>query len=71
VSLGNIPDPQTNQPTQNLPVAKQMIDMLGMLKDKTKGNLTEDEQGLLDSVLFNLRMQYVRAAEGKKTEDKK
>ncbi len=71
VSLGNIPNPQTDQPSQNLPVAKQMIDMLGMLKDKTRGNLTQDEQGLLDSVLFNLRMQYVRTAEGKKTEDKK
>jgi hypothetical protein len=71
VSLGNIPNPQTNQPAQNLPVAKQMIDILGMLKGKTKGNLTEDEQLLLDSALFNLRMQYVRAAEGKKAEDKK
>jgi hypothetical protein len=71
VSLGNIPNPQTDQPGQNLPVAKQMIDMLGMLKDKTKGNLTEDEQGLLDSALFNLRMQYVRSAGSKKTEEKK
>ena len=72
VGLGNIPNPQTNEPAQNLLVAKQMIDMLGMLKDKTKGNLTDDEQGLLDSVLFNLRMQYVRTSEGeKKTEDKK
>lgn len=70
VSLGIMPNPQTNQPAQNLPVAKQMIDMLGMLKDKTKGNLTEDEQELLDSALFNLRMLYVRAAEGKKTENK-
>ena len=45
--------------------------MIGMLKDKTKGNLTDDEQGLLDSVLFNLRMQYVRTAGSNKTEDKK
>ena len=71
VSLGNIPNPETNEPAQNLPVAKQMIDILGMLKDKTKGNLTDDEQGLLDSVLFNLRMQYVRTAGSNKTEDKK
>ena len=37
--------------------------MLGMLKEKTKGNLTQEEQSLLDSVLFNLRMQYVKVAE--------
>jgi hypothetical protein len=71
MGLGNMPNPQTNQSAQNLPVAKQMIDMLGLLKDKTKGNLTEDEQGLLDSILFNLRMQYVRTAEGKIPEEKK
>ena len=66
VSLGTIPNPQTGQPQQSLPVAKQMIDILGMLKEKTKGNLSKEEEPLLDSALFNLRMQYVRAAEGKK-----
>ncbi len=45
---------------------KQIIDILGLLKDKTTGNLSQDEQVLLDSALFNLRMQYVRAMEGKK-----
>ncbi len=63
MSMGNIPNPQTNKPEQNLPAAQQMIDVLGMLKEKTKGNLTGEEQALLDSVLFNLRMQYVKAAE--------
>jgi hypothetical protein len=37
-----------------------------LLKDKTKGILSKDEQALLDSALFNLRMQYVKAMEGKK-----
>ncbi len=66
VSMGNIPNPQTNKPEQNLPAAQQMIDILGMLKEKTKGNLTQEEQALLDNVLFNLRMQYVKVMEGKK-----
>ncbi len=66
VGLGAVPNPQTSQSEQNLPVAKQMIDLLGLLKDKTKGNLSPDEQALLDTALFNLRMQYVRAIEGKK-----
>jgi hypothetical protein len=66
VGLGSIPNPQTRQSEQNLPAAKQLIDILGLLKDKTKGNLSPDEQALLDSALFNLRMQYVRAMEGKK-----
>lgn len=66
VGLGFMPNPQTNQSEQNLPAAKQLIDILGLLKDKTKGNLSQDEQVLLDSVLSNLRMQYVRAMEGKK-----
>jgi hypothetical protein len=66
VGLGSMPNPQTRQSELNLPAAKQMIDILGLLKDKTKGNLSQDEQALLDSALFNLRMQYVRAMEGKK-----
>ena len=66
VSMGNIPNPQTNKPEQNLPAAQQMIDILGMLKEKTKGNLTQEELALLDNVLFNLRMQYVKVMDGKK-----
>jgi hypothetical protein len=66
IGLGFMPNPQTNQSERNLAAAKQLIDILGLLKDKTKGNLSQDEQELLDSVLSNLRMQYVRAMEGKK-----
>ncbi|HUI68093.1 MAG TPA: DUF1844 domain-containing protein [Nitrospirota bacterium] len=66
VSLGSLPNPQTRQSEQDLPAAKQMIDILGLLKDKTKGNLSQDEQALLDSALFNLRMQYIEAIDGKK-----
>ena len=66
VSLGAIPNPQTNLQAQNLPAAKQMIDIINMLKEKTQGNLNNEEQALIDSILYNLRMHYIRALEGKK-----
>lgn len=66
VSLGTAPDPTTGKSGQNLPAAKQMIDILGIVKDKTKGNLSTEEQGLLDNILYSLRIQYVRTVEGKK-----
>ena len=66
ISLGAMPHPETNQPAQNFPAAKQMIDIMAMLKDKTRGNLSKDEEALLDQVLFNLRMHYVRTVEEQK-----
>jgi hypothetical protein len=59
VHLGEIPEPGTNQNMTDLPIAKQIIDTLGMLQEKTKGNLDEDEDRLLRSVLYDLRMRYV------------
>jgi len=57
--LGDIPDPTTNQTQRNLPLAKQTIDILGLLKEKTIGNLARDETQLLESLLYDLRMRYV------------
>lgn len=57
--LGEIVDPATGRADQDLPSAKQVIDILGVIAEKTKNNLQEDEQGLLDSVLYDLRMRYV------------
>jgi hypothetical protein len=57
--LGEIPDPSTNSPMRDLNAAQQLIDILGLLRDKTRGNLDQDEAGLLDSILFDLRMKYV------------
>jgi hypothetical protein len=57
--LGEIPDPVTNQQSRDLPAAKQVIDILGVLRDKTRNNLEPGEQSLLDSVLYDLRMRYV------------
>jgi hypothetical protein len=60
--LGEIPDPTTNNPVRDLAAAQQLIDILGLLLDKTRGNLDHDEAGLLDSILFDLRMKYVEIA---------
>ena len=57
--LGEIPDPQGELGGVNLVAAQQLIDIVGMLKDKTRGNLDHDEQSLIDAILFELRMKYV------------
>jgi len=59
--LGEIPNPITGKMEDDVPVAKQMIDIIGMLREKTRGNLDQGEEKLLDDVLFNLRMKYVEA----------
>jgi Domain of unknown function (DUF1844) len=58
--LGDIPNPLTQQRDKDLPAAKQMIDLLGMLQTKTQGNLTPDEARLLQQLLLDLRLRYVR-----------
>lgn len=60
--LGEIPDPVDQQVAHDLPAAKQMIDLLGILRDKTKGNLEAAEDQLLKEVLYDLRMRYVEMA---------
>lgn len=57
--LGELPDPNTKQVCRNLPLAKQTIDILVMLKEKTVGNLDEEEDKLLTNLLYELRMKYV------------
>ena len=58
--LGAIEDPTTGEKDKNLPMAKQTIDILSMLKEKTSGNLSSDEENLLKSILYDLRMIYVK-----------
>ncbi len=58
-AMGLIPDPMTGQPTVNLPMAKHFIDLLAMLQEKTKGNLSEEESNHLRDGLHQLRMIYV------------
>jgi hypothetical protein len=60
--LGEIADPVRGENTRDLPAAKQMIDLLGILRDKTKGNLDATEEQLLGSMLYDLRMRYVEVS---------
>jgi hypothetical protein len=60
--LGEIPDPVEGAVRVDLNAARQMIDILVLLRDKTKGNLDSAESGLLESALYDLRMKYVEKA---------
>lgn len=58
--FGDFPDPVSKKADRNLAAAKQTIDILGMLQSKTTGNLDENEKSILDGLLFELRMRYVK-----------
>ncbi len=62
IQLGEIQDPFTQKVNKSLPLAKQTIDLIGMLKEKTKGNLSPEEGKIVEYVLYDLRMKYVKAA---------
>ncbi len=59
--LGMVPDPTGGARKPDLPQAKQVIDILDVLKDKTSGNLSAEESRLLEDLLFDLRMRYLEA----------
>jgi hypothetical protein len=60
VHLGDVPDPVSGQKTEaNLPAAHQMIDILSLLEEKTRGNLTAEERQLLEQIVYELRMRFV------------
>ena len=59
VHLGMIANPGTGKQAADLPLAKQTIDILGVLQEKTKGNLSEDEDRLLEHLLYDLRVMYI------------
>jgi Domain of unknown function (DUF1844) len=62
VHFGDLPDPEsTERRPPDLPAAAQVIELLGMLEQKTRGNLTPEERQLLEQVLYELRMRYVEA----------
>jgi len=63
--LGEIADPQSGKVNRDIAVAKQLIDIIGMLKDKTKGNLDAGEDRLTEDILYDLRMKYVEAVKKK------
>src|SRR6476619_6535864 len=60
--LGQIPNPQTGQGEVNLPLAKMFIDQLEMIQEKTRGNLSKEEEAVLRNALSNLQMAYVEVS---------
>jgi Domain of unknown function (DUF1844) len=60
--LGQIPNPQTGKGEVNLELAKMFIDQLGMIQDKTRGNLTNEEGAVLRNTLSNLQMAFVEVS---------
>jgi hypothetical protein len=64
VHLGDIPNPVTGQPGQaNLPAAQQLIDIILLLEQKTRGNLTAEERQLMEQLLYELRMRFSEVAQ--------
>jgi hypothetical protein len=61
--FGEIQDPTTGEKKKNLPMAKHTIDILAMLEEKTRGNLSSDEEQLFKNILYDLRMRYVKETE--------
>ncbi len=62
VHFGDLPDPMTNETREpDLEAAAQLIDIIAMLEEKTRGNLTAEERQLIEQVLFELRMRFVDA----------
>ena len=70
IHLGLSPDPSTGQISIDLNRAKDLIDILNVLKEKTENNLTEDEEKIMSETLSNLKSLYVNALDTKKQEKK-
>jgi hypothetical protein len=61
IAVGDAPDPASGQRQRDLPHAADMIDVLVLLREKTEGNRTAEETQILDEVLYDLHLRYVRA----------
>jgi hypothetical protein len=65
IHFGDLPDPESGrQHEPNLEGASQMIEILALLEEKTRGNLTAQERSMLDQVLYELRLRFVDASTG-------
>ena len=64
IAMGDMPHPVTRKQAANLPQAKYLIDVLGILEAKTKSNLTIEEEKLLKDALYQLRMRYLAKSGG-------
>ncbi len=65
VHLGDMPHPESQKTEPDLVLAKQTIDLLGMLQAKTRGNLSDEEAKLLEHLLADLRLRYVARSGGR------
>jgi len=65
IGLGMVPDPAMGTTQKNLVIAQQNIDIITLLKEKTRGNLTQEEDRLIDQILYELRMYYIEALKDK------
>jgi hypothetical protein len=65
IHMGLAPDPATQRTEKNLDLARQNIEILTMLKEKTKGNLSEEEAKMLDNLLAEIQLRFVDATRGK------
>jgi hypothetical protein len=65
VHLGDAPDPNGNVSPPNLELARQTVDLLALLEEKTRGNLTGQEEHVLSQALYDLRVRYVEVSKGK------
>jgi hypothetical protein len=64
VHLGDAPSPVDGRYDKNPPMARQTIDLLSLIEQKTRGNLTGEEERVLQQVLYDLQMRYVEVARG-------
>ena len=62
-AMGLVPDPRTGQRVQHLEVARHHVDLLSVIEEKTKGNLTDSEEKLLSSTLYELRSSYITVSQ--------
>ena len=67
VQFGDLPDPVSGEPVEpNIPAAGHLVEVIGMLQEKTAGNLAPAEAKLLDDLLYELRMRFVQAQQNEK-----
>ena len=66
ICLGRVPDPMTGQISKDLALAKQNIEIISLLQEKTRGNLLPEEANLIEGILYELRISYVEARKGEK-----
>ena len=64
MAFGDLADATGQRAEPNIPAAGMFIEMLGMLQEKTRGNLTAAESKVLEGLLYDLRMRYVQAQQG-------